>query len=82
MLPMRATSRVQLCFSVKGYDLYQVYEQDFLREVGEIWTHGFEKGSLEVRPYAQHTGVTGENWSDFAWQADGQYASFVRHASR
>lgn len=62
-------------------DLYQVYESDFVREVKDIVTHGFSKHSLEIRPYAQHAGEVGENWSDFAWQADGQYSSFVRHAA-
>ena len=62
-------------------DLYQVYEQDFVREVAEVWTHGFSKGALEVRPYCQHNGKVGECWSDFAWQADGTYASYVRHSA-
>ena len=62
-------------------DLYQVYESDFVREIKDIVTHGFSNHTLEIRPYAQHAGEDGENWSDFAWQADGQYSSFVRHAA-
>ena len=62
-------------------DLYQVYESDFVREIKDIVTHGFSNPTLEIRPYAQHAGEDGENWRDFAWQADGQYCSFVRHAA-
>ena len=65
-----------LSYQHRAYDLWMPYAADFLREINEIWTHGFT-GQLKISVAAGSTGAQ-HGWSVFAWGPDGTYKDFVQ----
>ena len=68
-----------LACAPSAWDMFYVYESDFVRELKEILTNGLQAAALEVQPFGGLSGV-GETWADFNWQPDGKYVNFVRCA--
>ena len=62
-------------FSPCAWDLFFVYESDFLREVMAIVVDGLPQPGLLVQPM----GKSGDGF--FAWKPDGEYRVFVRIAA-
>ena len=71
--------RSMLACSASAWDMFFVYEVDFLRELKDVIANGMQVASLEVRPFGGLSGVS-EFFADFNWQPDGRYATFVRCA--
>ena len=67
-----------LSFTPSSWDLFYVYEGDFLREVKAIVTDGLPQAGLQVQPLALLQDDVAER---FGWKPDGEYRVFVRVAA-
>ena len=68
-------ARSMLNFDLGAFDLYFVYEGDFIREVRHIIEDGLVGAGLQVQPVS--SAATSFS-ADFGWKPDGPYAVFVR----
>ena len=68
-----------LAFDPVAWDMFYVYEIDFLKELRTMASEGCAEAVLTLRPLA-HVAVGDEEWSDFRWQPDGPYFCFVQVA--
>ena len=66
-----------LSFDMAAWDFFFVYDMDFMRELRAIAVDGCAGLILALRPLP-HMAVGEEEWSDFRWQPDGAYFSFVQ----
>ena len=64
-----------------AWDLYYVYDNDFLREVRDLYVNGLTSGSVQLKPFGDAGNSDSQIWSDFNWQPDGKYEHFVKVAA-
>lgn len=69
--------RCMLAIDPAAWDAFHVYQMDFLKELRVLASEGCADSVLTLRPLA-HIAAEGEDWSDFRWQPDGSYFSFVQ----
>ena len=76
-------TRCMLGFDPVTWDMFEVYNTDFVAEIMQVSTFGLLDTTLFLQPFGEAGGsdCNAEGWSDFRWRPDGAYSNFVTCAA-